>query len=348
MHIGDIHGCYKPLAEYLGEIEPENYYIFLGDYLDRGRENAQVMELMLHLSSMENVTVLEGNHEINLRDYGLADGASSHEFRMQTAEELAKAGLTRKAMYGFYRKLEQCFLYTYHGKKVLATHGGLAKMPENLTLVATAEMIYGAGEYEDGLDVDMSFAERAAENEYQVHGHRNYEGVPVQVNEHCFNLDGGVELGGQLRALELTEEGFATVAIGNALEYAPRVKVNKGAMKSDYLYEGNHIEGFVIEDEKHFMTKIKLDYYSKWKKLRQIADTTLRHGAIKAKWQLEDEESKEFYQWLKDKVYPLRQSDGTYAFATDIIALRNRFFEDKSMALIKKNREAYEVLAKEL
>ena len=40
VHIGDIHGCYKPLAEYLGEIDPENYYIFLGDYLDRGRENA--------------------------------------------------------------------------------------------------------------------------------------------------------------------------------------------------------------------------------------------------------------------------------------------------------------------
>ena len=31
VHIGDIHGCYKPLAEYLGEINSENYYIFLGD-----------------------------------------------------------------------------------------------------------------------------------------------------------------------------------------------------------------------------------------------------------------------------------------------------------------------------
>lgn len=69
---------------------------------------------------------------------------------------------------------------------------------------------------------------------------------------------------------------------------------------------------------------------NQWKKLRQIADTTLRHGAIKAKWQLGDEGSKEFYQWLREKVYPLRQSDGTYPFATDIIALRNRFFEDKS------------------
>lgn len=58
----------------------------------------------------------------------------------------------------------------------------------------------------------------------------------------------------------------------------------KTCMKTDYLYDEEHIEGFVIEDENHFMTKIKLAYYSKWKKLRQIADTTLRHGAIKAKW----------------------------------------------------------------
>ena len=103
----------------------------------------------------------------------------------------------------------------------------------------------------------------------------------------------------------------------------------KESMKSDCLYEGKHIEGFVIEDENHFMTKIKLSYYSKWKKLRQVADTTLRHGAIKANWQFGVEESKEFYEWLREKVYPLRQSDGTYSFATDIIALRNRFFEDK-------------------
>ena len=77
------------------------------------------------------------------------------------------------------------------------------------------------------------------------------------------------------------------------------------------------------------MTKIKLAYYSKWKKLRQIADTTMRNGAIKAKWQLGDEEIKEFYQWLKEKVYPLCQSYGTYPFATDIISLRKMFIKDR-------------------
>ena len=53
IHIGDIHGCCKPLKEYLQEISPENYYVFLGDYIDRGRENAEVIKLLLQLAQLE-------------------------------------------------------------------------------------------------------------------------------------------------------------------------------------------------------------------------------------------------------------------------------------------------------
>lgn len=56
----------------------------------------------------------------------------------------------------------------------------------------------------------------------------------------------------------------------------------------------------------------------------------MRHGAVKAKWQMNDELSREFYQWLQEEIYPLRKGDGTYAFATDIISLRKRFEERNS------------------
>lgn len=45
----------------------------------------------MQLATLDNVTLLEGNHEANLRDYGLPDGVASKEFRMQTAPELAQA-----------------------------------------------------------------------------------------------------------------------------------------------------------------------------------------------------------------------------------------------------------------
>ncbi|MDY4920645.1 MAG: RNA ligase, partial [Phascolarctobacterium sp.] len=99
----------------------------------------------------------------------------------------------------------------------------------------------------------------------------------------------------------------------------------KEIMRPDYLYNESYIEGFVIEDAQKFMTKLKLHYYKKWKTLRQVADATLKHGAIKAKWKLSDEEAKAFYNWLREEVYPLRKNDGTYTFATDIISLRKMF-----------------------
>lgn len=73
------------------------------------------------------------------------------------------------------------------------------------------------------------------------------------------------------------------------------------------------------------MTKLKLAYYSQWKRLLQVAEATLRHGAIKAKWQLNDELSREFYQWLQEEFYPQRRKDGEYPLATDIISLRKLF-----------------------
>ncbi len=60
IHIGDIHGCYKVLKEYLQEIRQENYYVFLGDYIDRGSESAKVLELLIKLAKLENVTLIEG------------------------------------------------------------------------------------------------------------------------------------------------------------------------------------------------------------------------------------------------------------------------------------------------
>ena len=62
----------------------------------------------------------------------------------------------------------------------------------------------------------MAFAKLAAANEYRGRGHRNYEGVPAEVNEHCFNLDGAVDMGGQLRAFELSENGFVTKMIASS------------------------------------------------------------------------------------------------------------------------------------
>lgn len=39
--IGDVHGCYTCLSEYLGEMKGDELYIFVGDYLDHGFEHVE-------------------------------------------------------------------------------------------------------------------------------------------------------------------------------------------------------------------------------------------------------------------------------------------------------------------
>ena len=68
-HIGDIHGCYTVLKEYFKDgLKDDELYIFLGDYIDRGIENAKVLKFLLEIYKKPNVILLKGNHEVHLEN----------------------------------------------------------------------------------------------------------------------------------------------------------------------------------------------------------------------------------------------------------------------------------------
>jgi serine/threonine protein phosphatase 1 len=65
--VGDIHGRHDLLTRMIGQIgdRPDiKRAVFLGDYIDRGEQSAEVLRYLHHLDcNLENVICLRGNHE---------------------------------------------------------------------------------------------------------------------------------------------------------------------------------------------------------------------------------------------------------------------------------------------
>lgn len=245
--IGDIHGCYTTLKEYIdtsGGIKANEFYIFAGDYVDRGIENAETVNYLCGLSETykDNIVFLEGNHERWLWLWANDTITKSKEFEFVTKPQLTKGKVSKKKVREFYRKLSQCCYFTYRGKTFIVTHGGISNIPfdkvgseinelakigvvstdkiditshYNLLLLSTEQMIKGVGRYSDTDTVDQSFVNNTPDNYYQIHGHRNVTNSPIMNTERTFNLEGQIEFGGNLRAVQILEDKFIPIEIPN-------------------------------------------------------------------------------------------------------------------------------------
>ena len=223
---GDIHGCYTALNQYFednGNIKNDEFYIFTGDYIDRGCENAQTLNFLMPLTGRKNVYMLEGNHERNLWNWSNSCTSASKEFEMYTRPELEAANIDKKEVRKFYRKLGQCAYFKYNDKVFIITHGGISKVPDNITFIATEQMIKGVGNYNEYETVENTFANITPDNYIQIHGHRNTKNLPVKVNDKVYNLEGQVEFGGHLRAVQIDVNGIHTVEIKNDVFNTPEI-----------------------------------------------------------------------------------------------------------------------------
>ncbi len=66
--IGDIHGCLSPLQALIARLPADKPLVFLGDYVDRGPDSAQVLTYLSALCRRRTCTLLMGNHEQLMAD----------------------------------------------------------------------------------------------------------------------------------------------------------------------------------------------------------------------------------------------------------------------------------------
>ncbi len=211
-HIGDIQGCFQPLAQYLQDgLQKDEYYIFVGDYLDRGIENDQVMQFILHtLLPAPNVTLLWGNHETHIHRFAVGEKAVSKEFQDHTLPQLMNIHFSQNQAEQLCQKLVDCFIYEYAQFSCLVTHAGISTVPQHPILIPSMQYWKGTGAYEYPVDETFSHVMHDT-NWLQIHGHRNKNFLPVQAAQQSFNLEAQVEYGGYLRVMILHANGAIQV-----------------------------------------------------------------------------------------------------------------------------------------
>ncbi|CEF65373.1 Calcineurin-like phosphoesterase domain, apaH type and Serine/threonine-specific protein phosphatase/bis(5-nucleosyl)-tetraphosphatase domain-containing protein [Strongyloides ratti] len=115
--VGDIHGQFQDLKAILihNGCPPEQKYVFLGDYVDRGPFSIECITLLLALRILypDNVILLRGNHEsqpVNMH-YGFF-------------EECKKRYST--SLYEAFQRAFNCLPFCANiGGKILCMHGGI-------------------------------------------------------------------------------------------------------------------------------------------------------------------------------------------------------------------------------
>lgn len=219
-HIGDIQGCYTVLKKALSKLKKDEFYIFLGDYIDRGAENDKVIKFIDKFKDAPNVVLLEGNHERHLIKWANGEESSSREFNENTLHDFRKGKLSREFAKKLYPHFRECLCYEFDGKIVLCTHGGLNFLPQNLAEIAfipSDTLIWGVGGYDDTAQVAAQFCEKTSENTYQIFGHRNRQKLPVQIATRVFLCEGKVDAGGHLRIVSLSRKGFECKEFRNSV-----------------------------------------------------------------------------------------------------------------------------------
>lgn len=269
-HIGDLQGTYNPIKEYFEKdsIKDDEFYIFLGDYIDRGVQNGEVIKFMLSLKDKENVVMLKGNHEIHLQNYAFNMNVYGREFREVTQNQIERTNISRKQLKHLVRKFQDFFAYTYKDKKVFCTHAGIGSIPEYPRMVSPIMYIKGQGGY--SYDIDSHFEKSAPKNWYQMHGHRNYKeetfyNPQKDIERRSFSLESDVEFGGKLSIMQLDNSGFNLVKIKSPLlklEGNKAVKNDYSNTKEDELEILNEMKKHNFVEEKRMKLKPYISSYN--------------------------------------------------------------------------------------
>jgi serine/threonine protein phosphatase 1 len=139
--IGDIHGCAKTLDALLNRLVAEygddRTYIFLGDYVDRGPNSKEVIDLLITFSKSNHCIFIRGNHDQMFLTY--YQDNKYYEYLnfggAHTLESYYASCPDKKVPYSHLKFLASTILF-YDTNYYVFVHGGL---PPNMSIKEALE-----------------------------------------------------------------------------------------------------------------------------------------------------------------------------------------------------------------
>lgn len=192
--IGDIQGCYDKLKAFMDEhYNPDNFYIFTGDYTDRGDKNKETLQYLCKLAKANNTQFLLGNHESYVAEWlSNPNKPTNHkQFNEVTVKEIET--IDKNQLKSFYKKCLDFIRLERNGKTYIISHGGITKtfLEGNVVTIPSDYYWRGEGNYDDNTSLTLQT------KDVIIHGHRNKHNNPIQVGN-VVNLECRIEFGGEL------------------------------------------------------------------------------------------------------------------------------------------------------
>lgn len=209
---GDIHGHYFEIKNLIGLVKPTDHdtLVFVGDYIDRGKQSFEVIEYMLELQQMYSCVFLTGNHEDMFMDYlsGINENFYLNNGGIETVKSYSLHGfdISGYTPYGdrafpethlnFIRKLK---LY-YEDDNYIYVHAGLCPQIKLLKNQHRSDLLWIRNEF---IDSSYNFGKKV------IFGHTSVK-IP-HVSETKIGIDTGVCYRDNLTCVILPEEKFISV-----------------------------------------------------------------------------------------------------------------------------------------
>ena len=225
--VGDIHGCFRELAELLKklgyEVDEENGLIagspegrtlvFLGDFTDRGPEPVKVLKLAMDAVSSGRARSVRGNHEEKILQK-LVKGTTAKEEVMATLSAVKAEGPDFvRSVIDFIDGLPYVILCK---NDILIVHGGLKEELQDLDTQdgklrgrIKRMAIYGditGRQLPDGRPERLDWAAGYKGKKTVIYGHTIVE--KVQWRNNTVNIDTGCFRTGILTAVRMPEREF--------------------------------------------------------------------------------------------------------------------------------------------